>query len=57
MLKMTLLDSESMKNVALLLEDGEFDSSKVPTPRNLPSKGKKMLMPGVGWFLGTAGIG
>ena len=45
-----------MKNVAVLLEDGafalffrphpgEFDSSKVPTPRNLPSKAKKMLMP------------
>ena len=71
-----------MKNVAVLLEDGafalffrphpgEFDSSKVPTPRNLPSKAKKMLMPcvcvcvcvwggggeGGGWVLGTAGIG
>ena len=62
-----------MKNVAVLLEDrafalffrlhtGEFDSSRVPTPGNLPSKAKKMLMPGgsawgEGWGLGTAGIG
>ena len=41
-----------MKNVAVLTEDGafallfgpqpgEFDSSRVPTPGNLPSKGKK----------------
>ena len=48
---------QSMKNVAVLTEDGafalffrphpgEFDSSRVPTPRNLPSKAKKMLMPG-----------
>ena len=47
----------SMKNVAVLTEDGAFtllfrphpggfDSSRVPTPRNLPSKAKKMLMPG-----------
>ena len=47
----------SMKNVAVLTEDGafalffcphpgEFDSSKAPTPKNLPSKAKKMLMPG-----------
>ena len=47
----------SMKNVALLTEDGafalffrphpgEFDSSRVPIPGNLPSKAKKMLMPG-----------
>ena len=46
-----------MKNVALLTEDGAFalffappppgiDSSRVPTPGNLPSKVKKMLMPG-----------
>ena len=72
-----------MKNVAVLLEDGafalffrphpgEFDSSKVPTPRDLPSKAKKMLLPGGqpcvcvcvcvsggggGWVLGTAEIG
>ena len=47
----------SMKNVATLTEDGAFalffrphpggfDSSRVPTPGNLPSKVKKMLMPG-----------
>ena len=47
----------SMKNVAVLTEDGAFalffrphpggfDSSRVPTPRNLPSKVKKVLMPG-----------
>ena len=46
-----------MKNVAELTEDGafalffrplpvEFDTSRVSTPRNLPSKAKKMLMPG-----------
>ena len=45
-----------MKNVAVLTEDGAFalffhphpggfDSSRVPTPGNLPSKAK-MLMPG-----------
>ena len=47
----------SMKNVAVFTEDGAFalffrphpggfDSSRVPTPENLPSKSKKMLMPG-----------
>ena len=46
-----------MKNVAMLTEDGAFalyfrphpggfDSSRVPTPGNLPPKAKKMLMPG-----------
>ena len=46
-----------MKNVAVLTEDGafalffrplpvEFDTSRVSTPGNLPSKAKKMLMPG-----------
>ena len=46
-----------MKNVAVLTEDGAFalffrphpggfDSSRVPTPGNLPSKAKKMLIPG-----------
>ena len=46
-----------MKNVAVLMEDGAFalfshphprgfDSSRVPTPGNLPSKAEKMLMPG-----------
>ena len=48
----------SMKNVAVFTEDGAFalffrphlggfDSSRVPTPGNSPSKAKKMLMPGV----------
>ena len=60
----------SIKNVALLTEDGAFalffrphpggfDSSRVPTPRNLPSKAKKMLMPRDqpgGGGLGAAGI-
>ena len=47
----------SMKNVAALTEDGAFalffrphpggfDSSRVPTPGNLPSKVKKLLKPG-----------
>ena len=47
----------SMKNVAVLTEDGAFalffrphpggfDSSRVPTLGNLPSKAKKMLFPG-----------
>ena len=37
---------------------GGFDSSRVPTPGNLPSKAKKMLMPGgqPGGALGAAGI-
>ena len=45
-----------MKNVAVLTEDGAFalffrphpggfDSSRVPTPGNLPSKAKTMLIP------------
>ena len=45
-----------MKNVAVLTEDGAFalffrprpgifDSSRVPTPGNLPSKAKRMLIP------------
>ena len=37
-----------------------FDSSRVPTPGNLPSKAKKVLMPGGqpggGGALGAAGI-
>ena len=48
----------SMKNVAVFTEDGAFalffrphpggfDSSRVPTPENLPSKAKKMPMAGV----------
>ena len=46
-----------MKNVAVLMNDGAFalffrpypggfDSSRDPTPGNLPSKTKKMVMPG-----------
>ena len=60
----------SMKNVAALTEDrafalvfrphrGGFDSSRVPTRGNLPSKAKKkMLMPGgqPGGVLGAGGI-
>ena len=58
MLKMALFDCGiTMKNVAALTEDGAFalfvlphpggfDSSGVPTPGNLPSKAKKLLMPG-----------
>ena len=57
-----------MKNVAVLTEDGVFalffrphpggfDSSRVPTPGNLPSIPKtKMLMPG-GQPLGGGGLG
>ena len=47
----------SMKNFAVLTKDGafalffrphpgQFDSSRVPIPGNLPSKAKKVLMPG-----------
>ena len=54
---MTLLSVRSVKNVALLTEDGAFAlfflpypggfaSSRVPTPGNLPCKAKKMLIPG-----------
>ena len=59
----------SIKNVALLTENGAFAlffrphpggfaSSRVPTPGNLPSKAKKMLIPGgqPGGDLGTGGI-
>ena len=58
MLKMALFDCGiTMKNVAALTENGAFtlfvrphpggfDSSGVPTPGNLPSKAKKLLMPG-----------
>ena len=64
-----------MKNVAVLTNDGAFalffcphpggfDSSRDPTPGNLPSKAKKMVMGGkesaweggLGMGLGTAGI-
>ena len=70
MLKRALFDCAiTMKNVAVLTEDGAlalffrphpggFDSSRVPTPGNLPSKAKKMLMPGgqPGGGLGAGGI-
>ena len=61
-----------MKKFAVLTEDGAFallfrphpgelDSSRVPTLGNLPSKAKKVLMPGGqpgggGGGLGAAGI-
>ena len=52
MLKWHYLTVRAMKNVAVLTEDGAlalffrphprgFDSSRVPTPGNLPSKAKK----------------
>ena len=58
----------SIKNVALLTEDGAFalffrphpggfDSSRVPTPGNLPSKAKKMPIPGGQPGLGGGGAG
>ena len=56
MIKTALFDLASMKNVAVQWRTGhlpsffrphpgKFDSSRVPTPGNLPSKAKKMLMP------------
>ena len=61
-----------MKNVAVLTQDGAFalffrphpegfDSSRVPTSGNLPSKAQKMLIPGGqpggrGGGLGAGGI-
>ena len=70
MLKWHYLTVQAMKNVAVLTEDralalffrphpGGFDSSRIPTPGNLPSKAKRMLMPGgqpEGGGLGAAGI-
>ena len=67
---MALLSVRSIKNVALLTEDGAFAlfflphpggfaSSRVPTPGNLQSKAKKMLIPGGqpgGGGLGAGGI-
>ena len=52
MLKWHYLTVQAMKNVAVLTEDralalffrphpGGFDSSRIPTPGNLPSKAKK----------------
>ena len=68
-LKWHYLTVRAMKNVVVLTEDGVFalffrphpggfDSSRVPTPGNLPSKAKKMLMPGgqPGGALGAGGI-
>ena len=69
-LKLNYSTVRSMKNVAVLTEDGAFalffrphpggfDSSKVPTPRNLQSNAKKMPMPGDqpgGGVLGAGGI-
>ena len=57
-----------MKNVGVLTKDGafalffrphpgEFDSSSVPTPGNLPSKATKMLMPGAQTGEGEVGLG
>ena len=69
--KMALLSVRSIKNVALLTEDGAFAlfflpypggfaSSRIPTPGNLPSKAKKNAnSPGVspgGGGLGAGGI-
>ena len=69
-LKWHYLTVRSMKNVAVLTEDGAFalffrphprgfDSSRVPTPGNLPSKANKCyclgVSPGEGG-LGEAGI-
>ena len=59
------LTVQSMKNVAVVTEDGAFAlffhphpggfvSSRVPTPGNLPSRAKKMLMSR--GELGAAGI-
>ena len=68
-LKWHYLTVRSMKNVAVLTEDGEFalvflphpggfDSSRVPTPGNLPSKAKKkFLCPGVSPGVGGGGGG
>ena len=58
-LKWHYLTVQSMKNVAVLTEDGAFalffhphprlfDSSRVPTHGNLPSKAKKMREAGLG---------
>ena len=68
-LKRNYLTVRSIKNFAVLTEDGifalffrphpgGFDSSRVPTPGNLPFKAKKMLMPGgqPGGVLGAGGI-
>ena len=47
MLKMALLDCAiTMKNVAVLTEDGAFALFFRPHPREFAIHGKKMLMPG-----------
>ena len=69
-LKWHYLTVRSMKNVAVLTEEevfalffrphlGGFDSSRVPTPRNLPSEAKKNAdAQGSAWWggLGAGGI-
>ena len=68
MLKWHYLTVRSMKNTAVLEEDGAFallfrpfpggfDSSRVPTPGNLPSKAKKMLTHGLSLGGGGGGAG
>ena len=61
MLKMALLDCAINRNVAVLMDDGAFalffrphpggfDSSKIPTPGNWPSKAKNAnARGGGGW--------
>ena len=67
-LKWHYLTVRSMKNVAVLTEDGEFalffrphpggfENSRVPTHGNLPSKANKMLMPGGQPGRGGGGVG
>ena len=47
MLKMAIYSTvRSMKNFAVLTEDGHLPFFFVPTPGNLPSKAKKLPMPG-----------
>ena len=67
-LKWHSLMVRSMKNVAVLTEDGVFalffhhhpggfDSSRVPTPGSLPSKGKIMIIHGGEVKEGGRGVG
>ena len=67
MLKMALLDCAINRNVAVLMDDGAFalffrphpggfDSSKIPTPGNWPSKAKNANARGGGGGLGATGI-
>ena len=68
MLKMALLDSainekccsvDGGRDICPLFSSPPrgFDSSRVPTPGNLPSKAKKMLMPGCQPGRGGGGLG